>query len=388
MSTNKIKRYKEYKKIVLDDKNLLLENTGEHIHYVYRVTDLCPYLEGPVYGTQRYYYGSRSSKNPDLIKDFWNYCTSSKRKKQITNYKTKRFKVKILKKFTNPTEMIIYESFLHQYFNVKKNINFFNYGNQGPYQNDYTTKGFTTVIHNETNEKVTIPTELYDRKIYHHQNTNTVLCFNNKTNKWENISTDEFHKNRNEYTHYQEGKINVYDNDLNKYKKIPLSDYDPEKHKTYSKGKIAVIDKDGKRLYITTNEYHKNKEKYKTKTSTQTQMRDKHGNIINVSLEEVDELRQKGFVHMNANRSNCYNIITKKKYKEYSEKVSKYDYLVSRDSIMLYMFEGKYYKRKSLDKLLKEKYNTSFYKYSKEKQLICILAKDIKTTKKEMFNEN
>jgi len=388
MKIPRTKRYSVYKKLVLEDKKLVLEDTNKKIYYVYRVTDLCPYLEGPVYNTQKYYYGSRISKDKDIIKDFWSYCTSGKRKKQITKYKNDRFKVKILKMFNNPTDMIIYEAFLHQYFDVKKNINFFNGGNQGAYQNDYTTEGMVTVIHNETNKRVTIPCELYDRTIYHHTNTGTVLCFVKDLNEWQNVPVEKYHKDRDKYIHYQEGKINVFDNELGHYAKIPLSEYDPEIHKTYSKGKIAVTNEYNEKLYITTNEYHNNKEKYKTKMSTQTQMRDKNGNIINVSLEEVEELRKRGYKHMNANRSNCYNILTKEKYKEDSYKVTKYDYLVSRDTILLYLFDGKYYKRKSLDALLKEKYNTTFYKYSKEAQSISVMAKDIEEIKEEMFNEN
>ena len=119
-------RYSKYKKLIFEDKRSIKFdfNDSGKIHYVYRITEI---------KTNEHYYGSRTQKTIDILEDFWSYCTSSKRKKIILENKNK-YKVKIIKKFNNKSEMIIYESFLHNYFNVKqKNNNFFNEANQTPF---------------------------------------------------------------------------------------------------------------------------------------------------------------------------------------------------------------------------------------------------------------
>lgn len=124
MNIPRTKSYSEYKKLVMNDKQsdkfkFLIDG---RLYYVYRVTEI---------KTQNYYYGSRIQVKNDVNEDFWSYCTSSERKQIIKNHK-ELYKVKILKIFDNINDMIIYESFLHQYFNVKYNIKFFNKANQTP----------------------------------------------------------------------------------------------------------------------------------------------------------------------------------------------------------------------------------------------------------------
>ena len=51
-----------------------------------------------------------------------------------------RYKLKIIKVFNNPGDKILYEAFLHQYFNVKLHNNFWNESNQTPFGYDTTGK--------------------------------------------------------------------------------------------------------------------------------------------------------------------------------------------------------------------------------------------------------
>ena len=122
--------YSIYKKEVLQDcrsSKLTFKPDGRK-YYVYRITDLTRTNE-------EHYYGSRISKKENIIEDFWEYKTSSKY--NIISENRDNYKLKIIKVFDNAGDMIIYESFLHQYFNVKEHNNFWNKSNQLPW-------GFTT----------------------------------------------------------------------------------------------------------------------------------------------------------------------------------------------------------------------------------------------------
>jgi len=95
-------------------------------YYVYRASDY----------NGLHYYGSRISKENNIIKDFWKYGTSSDRK-QVILENSELYKVKIIKEFDNSDDMYIYESYLHRCFDVKDNDIFWNGANQTPF-------GFTT----------------------------------------------------------------------------------------------------------------------------------------------------------------------------------------------------------------------------------------------------
>jgi len=111
-------------KIMIDGRSKIFDFLVDgRKYYVYRITDI---------NTNESYYGSRASKNKDLITDFWGYGTSSKRKHSILNNSI-NYKLKIIKEFDNYDDMIIYESFLHWYFNVKSHSVFFNEANQTPF---------------------------------------------------------------------------------------------------------------------------------------------------------------------------------------------------------------------------------------------------------------
>ena len=99
----------------------------QKIHYVYRVKDL---------EDDTYYYGSRATTEIPVI-DFWKYGTSSCKKGLILEHGESRFSVKIMATFDNRSEKICYESFLHQYFDVRRNDKFFNKSNQTPFGIDF-----------------------------------------------------------------------------------------------------------------------------------------------------------------------------------------------------------------------------------------------------------
>lgn len=123
-----IKTYKQYLETYVmvngRDRKLNFNSVDNRLYYVYRVT----HIEDTVS-----YYGSKICKSEAApITDLRKYCTSSKRKSHILDNKHE-YKFKIIKVFNSCADMICYESFLHQYFDVKLNSKFFNEANQLPH---------------------------------------------------------------------------------------------------------------------------------------------------------------------------------------------------------------------------------------------------------------
>ena len=142
MKIPRTKRYSIYKKLVLieeqrrltKDKKLFFE-PDDREHYIYRVTDYTR-------TEKEHYYGShtpeKGKKYDSLVEEFWEYETSSKYN-VLNKDKKEDYKVKILKVFDNPADKMIYEAFLHQYFDVKSHNKFWNESNQTPFGFDTTS---------------------------------------------------------------------------------------------------------------------------------------------------------------------------------------------------------------------------------------------------------
>ncbi|RLC46028.1 MAG: hypothetical protein DRH57_06860 [Candidatus Cloacimonadota bacterium] len=135
MKELRIKTMREYKRIIELDKRIsnLNTNVDGRDYYVYRVYDI---------KLNQYYYGSRIRARETIESDFWYYGTSSSKKHEIIDNPT-RFRLKIIKILDSAKEMIILESYLHKFFNVKNHINFWNKSNQLPW--GFNTSGNATV---------------------------------------------------------------------------------------------------------------------------------------------------------------------------------------------------------------------------------------------------
>ncbi len=124
MKTRKTMSFKKYKKKILKDprSKKLIFKSDDRNHYVYRVSK-----------NGLHYYGSRTDYGGKTIGD--GYYTSSSVKSFQKDFKKNRcdYKVKVIKYFNNPGDKIIFESYLHQYFNVKEHPNFINKCNQEPF---------------------------------------------------------------------------------------------------------------------------------------------------------------------------------------------------------------------------------------------------------------
>lgn len=180
-----IHNFKKYKNIVMQDKraNRFKFSIDGRIYYVYRVTNLI---------TQKYYYGTRIQKENDILDDFWSYCTSSCEKENIKLNKHE-YTVKIIKKFDNYNDCVLYEAFLHQLFRVNKNCKFFNKAMQNPFHFIPDRRGMINCL-----------------------TIDNIPCY---------ISSDEYQNNRDKYKSYSSGKVTCYDNENQKYVQIPSEEY-------------------------------------------------------------------------------------------------------------------------------------------------------------------
>ncbi len=121
--------FKNYLKDIQRDRRYhkLRFNVDNKIHYVYRVSK-----DG------LHYYGSRTDKIQPLIGI--KYFTSSMDKDFKADFKnnTSTWKIKIIRTFCNRSECILFESYLHNFFDARVHQKFINRSNQTPFGFDVT----------------------------------------------------------------------------------------------------------------------------------------------------------------------------------------------------------------------------------------------------------
>lgn len=133
--------YKEYKHGVIKKykgkgKEISFDKIDDRLYYVYRISNT---------KLNKHYYGSRVSSIIDIG---YKYFSSSRDKefKQDQRDNPQDYKYKVLRIFDNTKDKEIYESYLHQFFNVKYNERFYNKANQTPYGYDTTGISPTNII--------------------------------------------------------------------------------------------------------------------------------------------------------------------------------------------------------------------------------------------------
>ena len=104
---------------------LNFNKVDDRLYYIYRVTNI---------KNNTFYYGSRVSNRFDILDG---YYTSSKMKNSIKE-NLNDYTTKIVIYFDNSGDKILYEAFLHSFFNVKEHSRFWNKANQTPFNFDTT----------------------------------------------------------------------------------------------------------------------------------------------------------------------------------------------------------------------------------------------------------
>lgn len=216
--------------------------SNDGVYYVYRVTCL---------KDDMYYYGSRKSKTNDAIKDFWTYCTSSKRAKDIKK-NPHNYKVKIIKCFNNKAICSLYESFLHLKFDVRNNKKFFNEWNAPIF--DFSTREHIVV--------------------------------KGANGKGKLIHIDEYNRDIHERFADRTGFTVVKDNDNNTFS---ISTSDPRYNTTLfnvNKEKVTVTlsENPGEFFIVDKDEFYANRDKYLTSTQLAPMTEEKRKNYSKSAL--------------------------------------------------------------------------------------------------------
>ena len=283
MKIPQTKRYSVYKKLVLiEEQRRMNEGEGRILffepdgreHYVYRVTD-------HTRSEKEHYYGSHTPKKGkkynSLEDEFWTYKTSSKY--NILNEDRKEnYKVKILRVFDNPADKMIYEAFLHQYFDVKLHNKFWNESNQTPF-------GFDTTGNKELAEKISMRRtgQSYDcLKKENNGMYNKITITDGNTNKswYKDEPIPEGFKN------IVTGTVTIKEN--GEYKRITKEEFDKGDKRGCTYNQVPVITDEGTKMvskeeFYNGNYVHPNKGKNKGKKAYQALkifIYDKNNNVV------------------------------------------------------------------------------------------------------------
>lgn len=254
--------------------------------YVYRITNIV---------TKEHYYGSRTS---DILPEEdlkYNYTSSSKHvNDDIVEYGIENFKFKIIKKFDVVSDMFIYESFLHNYFDVKLHKKFLNRSNATP--NGFSTSGLVVVYDKNDNIfTVDIDDEKYisgEYKIYLGKANRGKINVIDDTGVIIKISLTDERILTGEVTLHtriiNKDKTTVFHIPSNKYIRIHKDDIDRDIHDfRHIKSKGMVVATDGVSQYYIENsdERYLNGELWAINKGTFTAI-DETGKCIRVGIDD------------------------------------------------------------------------------------------------------
>jgi hypothetical protein len=292
----KLATYKDYKDYVDSLFKVEYKKDGKK-HYVYWVTDLRDGM---------HYIGRRRTKQDNLIYDFFKYGTSSKRKKDILKFREEVFKVTILRVFETMGEASVYESYLHEKFEVEKNPNFWNEARQGVKQVTFFSKSDKfTMFDNILKKYVKVSKEEYVRnKVrYSHFFEDTLSVRDKKTNEWVMVPRDYYWANKEQFLRNASGKIvatNLETGIRALYDKEEVEG-NPSLFKKAASGTMTAIDNEGNTCRIPVDEYRKNRDKFKNLSQGKVFVTDlKTGEPLVLTKEEYRDKRDKGEVKLTA----------------------------------------------------------------------------------------
>lgn len=208
-------------------------------HYFYKITNLI---------NNHFYYGVHSTYNLDD-----GYMGSGKRLHHAyEKYGIENFKKEILNFFNSKKDAYKYESEMVTE-DLVNDPNCYNLMQGGI---GWSTKGLTTVkdkFGNSFMVSITDPRYLSGELVGIVKNKVTV--FDNIKNEYVNISTEEYHKNKDKYTHPLSNHRQVIDITTNEKKLVSLDEFENnDKYISVFKNKVNVKDKTGKMFRVDIND--------------------------------------------------------------------------------------------------------------------------------------
>lgn len=240
-------------------------------HYVYMLSNTDPIDD------RKFYIGCRSS---NCIPSDDSYFSSSKEiLKLIKNGKV--FTKEILGVFSNREEAIKYEIELHNKYDVSNNIEFYNKHNQ-------SSSGFdTTGIIFIDGQPIRTSDYLESGKKYHSSGKITVKDPEGKFH-WVDVNDERYKSGY--YTNLTKGKMPVLIGD--RYENIDTEEYykNKSKYKSSNYGKVPVVDKGGNRFLVETTDHRYISGELRYINNGKVLAKSKNGDIFYVSRKEFDEL--------------------------------------------------------------------------------------------------
>lgn len=327
--------FKEFKEYADKEYGVKHKQTGK-VYYVYWVTDK---KDGV------HYIGRRGTSMTDLQCDFFKYGTSSKRKARILSNPSD-FIVTILRSFDNEGDASIYESYLHEKFEVEKNPCFWNESRQGITRATFfnTQKGSTTLYDKVEGKFRKVSKEEYsenkERYISHYKGVLWVI--DKKTGEYIKVTREEYSQNKDKYLKNSTGKIVATDLVTGERTLFPKEEVlkNPERYKKAGSGTLTAIKRDtGEYVRIPVSEY--DKKIYKIKSEEELYGTDlKTGKTLKLSKKEYYEKKARGEITSAATYHRKFVKVfdtIKKEYarlpiKEWEDNKERYKYHSSKES--------------------------------------------------------
>lgn len=300
-----MKRYRDFEK----------SDYPEYNSYVYWVSDI---------KTHKHYIGSRKSSCCDLKYDLQKYKTSSKIVKYIFENRKEDLRLTILRVFKTREEAYNYEIFLHKYFEVDSNENFYNKSKQ-------TTKKFTTTGVKQIYNKISKEFEMIKLSEFDEtKHEKIIVCLNKKTNKFEQIPTSKY--NNDFYTTYfPKNHLYVKLKDTDEYFLIKKEEYNPKIHIRNTSGYVVVKDKNNPDLgnfLVSCEDFKNNKNLISVSKNTVITRNKETGETKRINCEDYDpnfyDLPSTNVVYCLEKDTNKKVAISREEFKNNREKYELY----------------------------------------------------------------
>lgn len=300
-----MKRYHDFEK----------SDYPEYNSYVYWVSDI---------KTHKHYIGSRKSSCCDLEYDLQKYKTSSKIVKYIFENRKEDLRLTILRVFKTHEEAYNYEIFLHKYFNVDLNNNFYNKSIQTTKK--FTTSGIKRIYNKKTREFEVINLSDFDET----KHEKIVTCLNKMTNKFEQIPVSKYN-NENYMTFFQKDHLYVKLKDSNEYFLIKKEDYNPKIHIRNTSGYVVVKDKNNLNsgnFLVSIDEFKNNENLISVSKNTVITRNKETGETKRINCEDYDpkfyDLPSTNVVYCLDKETNKKVAISREEFKNNREKYELY----------------------------------------------------------------
>lgn len=184
-------------------------------------------------------------------------------------------------------------------------------------------KGKLSVLDRNTNEKILIRKEEYNKKLHHFHTTGKVSVIDKETMEWVVLDKQYYRENKEKYIHNIKGTVTVKD-DLGNFFKITKKEFDSGNYKGVTKDTVSVVNiLNNESLLVSKSEFIKNK---------------MYIGVANTKFYIIDGVAMRSFDAENYIKSNGYNgTIHNFERKKNKEKFVRSFKKITKDEYISYM---------------------------------------------------